>query len=213
MTGTMIDTTPGTPLSLDAASEDMAALAWLHEAERDVDTLVRLHAAGFPAGLALVGSGLPACTGMDEALTVIGHAGNDRLALQNDLDADFAGIYLTHALRASPCESVWLDDEKLMMQGPSFAVRDCYRRHGLSAANWRHIADDHLANELAFIAHLLARNQGDEACRFIEEHLMQWLPHFAGRVSERASTRFYAALAELTLQVVDTLHRQLQAGR
>ena len=58
----------------------------------------------------------------------------DRAALQDDLDADFAGIYLTHALRASPCESVWLDEENLMMQGPSFAVRDCYRRHGLSVA-------------------------------------------------------------------------------
>lgn len=156
---------------------------------------------------------MQAITDMEQALAVIRQAGaEEQAALQDDLDADFAGIYLTHAPRASPCESVWLDEENLMMQGPSFAVRDCYRRHGLSVANWRHIADDHLANELAFVAYLLAKGHGGEARRFIDEHLMQWLPRFAGRVTERASTRFYAALAGLTLQVVESLQQRLQAS-
>ena len=202
-----------TALPLEAASEDLAALAWLHESERDVSTLGRLHAGGFPDGLTLARPGMPAVTDMEQALAVIRQVGaEEQAALQDDLDADFAGIYLTHALRASPCESVWLDEENLMMQGPSFAVRDCYRRHGLSVANWRHIADDHLANELAFVAYLLAKGHGGEASRFIDEHLMQWLPRFAGRVTERASTRFYAALAGLTLQVVESLQQRLPAS-
>ena len=202
-----------TALPLEAASEDLAALAWLHESERDVNTLGRLHAGGFPDGLTLARPDMQAITDMEQALAVIRQVGaEEQAALQDDLDADFAGIYLTHALRASPCESVWLDEENLMMQGPSFAVRDCYRRHGLSVANWRHIADDHLANELAFVAYLLAKGHGGEARRFIDEHLMQWLPRFAGRVTERASTRFYAALAGLTLQVVESLQQRLQAS-
>ena len=53
---------------------------------------------------------------------------------------------------------------------------------------------------------------GDPARRFIDEHLMQWLPRFAGRVTERASTRFYAALAGLTLQVVESLQQRLPAS-
>ena len=130
----MMDATP----SLNAAAEDLAALAWLHEAERDVETLTRLHAAGFPEGLSLADPEAPPRVAMGEALQVIGRVpGHDRPSLEDDLAADYAGIYLTHALRASPCESVWLDDEKLMMQGPSFAVRDRYRAHGLMAANWR----------------------------------------------------------------------------
>lgn len=206
------DPAPAAALSLEAASEDLAALAWLHESERDVTTLCRLHAAGFPGGLTVAPPDMPALAEMDRALSVIREVGEgQRAALQDDLNADFASIYLTHALRASPCESVWLDDESLMMQGPSFAVRDRYREHGLKAANWRHIADDHLANELAFIAHLLAHGHAGEACRFIDEHLMQWLPRFAGRVADRASTRFYAALATLTLHVVERLRQQLNA--
>ena len=78
--------------------------------------------------------------------------GHDRPSLEDDLAADYAGIYLTHALRASPYESVWRDEEKLMMQGPSFAVRDRYHAHGLAAADWRRMADDHVSNELAGLA-------------------------------------------------------------
>lgn len=49
----------------------------------------------------------------------------------DELAADYAAIYLTHALRASPHESVWRDDDHLMLQGPTFAVRAFYRRHGV----------------------------------------------------------------------------------
>lgn len=201
-----------TPLCLHAASEDLAALAWLHEAERDVDTLVRLHSAGFPDGLSLAAPEAPPRVAMGDALKVIGGvSAHERPSLEDDLAADYAGIYLTHSLRASPCESVWRDEEKLMMQAPAFAVRERYRAHGLMAANWRRTADDHVSNELAFLSYLLSRGEGLEARHFIEEHLLQWLPDFAERVTARASTRFYAALASLTLHVIQNLHRQLRA--
>ncbi len=61
-------------------------------------------------------------------------------------------------------------------------------------------------------AAIFAKGHGGEARRFIDEHLMQWLPRFAGRVTERASTRFYAALAGLTLQVVESLQQRLPAS-
>ena len=60
-----------TALPLEAASEDLAALAWLHESERDVSTLGRLHAGGFPDGLTLARPGMPAVTDMEQALAVI----------------------------------------------------------------------------------------------------------------------------------------------
>ena len=198
--------------SFNAAAEDLAALAWLHEAERDVETLTRLHAAGFPEGLSLADPEAPPRVAMGEALQVIGRVpGHDRPSLEDDLAADYAGIYLTHALRASPYESVWRDEEKLMMQGPSFAVRDRYHAHGLAAADWRRMADDHVSNELAFLSYLLSRGDVEEARRFIEEHLLQWLPSYAERVTARASTRYYAPLASLTQHVIENLHRQLRA--
>ena len=51
-----------------------------------------------------------------EAVATIGLGDGER----DELAADFAAIYLTHGLSASPYESVWLDEEGLAMQGPMF---------------------------------------------------------------------------------------------
>lgn len=181
------------------AAEDLRALAWLHAAERDAATLNALHASGFPESLALLDDGHPAKQAMDAALrTVAGQVQGLEAISSDDLAADYAAIYLTHKLRASPCESVWRDEDHLMLQGPAFAVRDFYRRHGVQAADWRQMADDHIANELQFVALLLERGEDREAARFLKTHLLAWLPDFAARVAQRASTPFYAALAVLT---------------
>jgi TorA maturation chaperone TorD len=189
------------------AAEDLRALAWLHASERSPQVLVALYASGFPATLTLVAADDPWLCAMDAALKALAGAHCEDeceqaplpASSEDDLAADFAAIYLTHALRASPHESVWRDEDHLMLQEPTFAVRAFYRRHGVQAADWRQRADDHLATELEFIALLLERGELREAARFLKTHLMTWLPAFAARVSQRAATPFYAALAGLTL--------------
>jgi TorA maturation chaperone TorD len=122
----------------------------------------------------------------------------------DDLAADYAGIYLTHAMRAAPYESVWRDEDQLMMQAPTFAVREFYTRHGVVVQNWRHQPDDHLSHELRFVALLLERGERREAARFLRTHLLVWLPMFTEKVAQRAETRFYADLATLTLACVQS---------
>jgi len=187
------------------AAEDLRALAWLHASERSPRVLAELHANGFPATLTLVDKDDFWLRCMDRALAALAgapHEGEGEAlpaSSENDLAADFAAIYLTHALRASPCESVWRDEDHLMLQAPTFAVRAFYRRHGVQVANWRQRPDDHLATELEFVALLLERGELKEAARFLKAHLLVWLPSFANRVGQRAATPFYAALACLTL--------------
>jgi len=48
--------------------------------------------------------------------------GKKTLCPPYQLAADFAAIYLNHSIQASPCESVWLDEEGLMRQQPMFKV-------------------------------------------------------------------------------------------
>ncbi|MCL1861347.1 MAG: molecular chaperone TorD family protein [Proteobacteria bacterium] len=187
------------------AAEDLRALAWLHASERSPRVLAELHANGFPASLMLVPQNNPWMHCMDRALGALaGIPCDDESAelpvpSEDDLAADFAAIYLTHALRASPHESVWRDEDHLMLQEPTFAVRAFYRRHGLQAVDWRQRADDHLVTELEFVALLLERGELKEAACFLKSHLLTWLPSFASRVAQRAATPFYAALAGLTL--------------
>jgi TorA maturation chaperone TorD len=200
------------------AAEDLRALAWLHASERTPQVLAELYANGFPATLTLVPPDDAWLRCMERALNALASTrcedGDDALPASSadDLAADFAAIYLTHALRASPHESVWRDEDHLMLQEPTFAVRAFYRRHGLQATNWRQRADDHLVIELEFTALLLERGELKEAARFLKSHLLTWLPSFAARVGQRAATPFYAALAGLTLTACERCVAQLPAA-
>lgn len=197
----------------NAVAADITALSRLHHAELDAALLADLGAQGFPDSLGLKltqASSLEALAFMRQAL--------DELAVpltqahQDELAADHAAIYLNHSYHASPYESVWLDEENLAMQAPMFQVREIYRRHGLGVADWRKRSEDHLVVELLFVARLLQNAQADalgEAARFMDEHLLRWLPRFGERVAKRCATPFYAAAAWLTAAYCDELRESL----
>lgn len=191
-----------------AVARDLNLLATLHHAELDDATLIRLRAAEFPdLGLRLLGhdAGL-ALAAMRESLAALPSPLPPEL--RDELAVDYAAIYLTYGYHASPCESVWLDQENLGMQAPMFEVREFYRLFNLAAADWRTRSDDHLVLELAFLAALFRAEHPQslaEAARFLDTHLLRWLPLFAARVSSRCATPFYAAVARLTAAYCDEL--------
>ena len=138
-------------------AEDLEALAWLHEFERAPETLLALHSTDFCNALCLLPTDHPACAGLADALSALAQQPQPLpVDCADDLAADFAAIYLTHAYRAAPYESVWRDEEHLMMQAPTFDVRAFYNRHGFEVCNWRHMPDDHLSHQLRFTALLLS---------------------------------------------------------
>lgn len=198
-----------------ATSEDLLMLALLHDRELDRELIhalwrdcyedflgLRLQGHRAVRALALLREGLT------EIPTELRQPTLDRLA------ADYADIYLTYGLRASPCESVWLDDDNLTLQEPTFQVRAWYRRHGLSVTDWRKRSDDHLVYQLRFMAHLLdGEGEGAdlaEVARFMDEHPLRWVSQFAERVAARCDTRFYAGLALLTAAYLEELRDLLE---
>ncbi|OIP16807.1 MAG: hypothetical protein AUK53_03015 [Betaproteobacteria bacterium CG2_30_59_46] len=188
-------------------AEDLRLLGWLHTRERDREILLALAADGFPEGLAIGAS--EEAGAMRAALSGLATAVPGPEAADDELAADYAAIYLTHAYRASPCESVWHDKDHLAWQEPTFAVRAWYRRYGLAVADWRTLPDDHLAYQLEFVARLLEKDETEAAARFLDAHLLTWLPDFSRRVAQRAATPFYRALANVTLATVTGLRRKL----
>ncbi len=191
-------------------AEDLTMLAALHSSEPDQALITALHDTGFPENLGVLLRGEPglwAIDFMDRALTTIPEPA-DKSAL-DDLAADYASIYLNYAIKVSPEESVWLDEENLTHQEPMFQVRDVYQQHGLTAADWRKMPDDHLVLELQFIAYLLEGGQNEDALResakFLDEHLLRWLPSFAQRIAARCDTAYYAGLASLTAAYCEEL--------
>ncbi len=193
-------------------AEDLRCLAWLHATEHDSTAWLELRAGGFPAELRLGGG--EGAEALSRALAALAEeCANDREACDDRLAADFAGIYLTHALRASPFESVWRDEDHLILQGPTFEVREFYQRYHYPTVDWRAMPDDHLVHELRFLAHLLDNGAQEAAADFLDRHLLQWLPDFAARVAQRADTATYAALALLTMDAASQLRDRIGGER
>ena len=186
-----------------AVAQDLMQLAVLHDSEANIPLIQSLKQTGFPNTLGLrlqSKDARDAMTLVEQALAEM----PDPLDEQDtdELAVDYAAIYLTHTYRASPNESVWIDEEHLERQQSMFEVREYYRRYGLGAADWRKRADDHLVLQLQFLAHLFGEKQQDEAfttaARFMDEHLLRWLMPFANRVAGRCATPFYAGINMLT---------------
>ena len=183
-----------------AVAHDIMALAVLHNEEISADLAGQLVAEKFPTGLQLQ---LVTARGQEAAQLFQGGIqllrGEIDTPLLDELAADYTSIYLTHALRASPCESVWFDEEGLAMQEPMFQIRADYERHGLAVRDWRRRSDDHLVLQLQFVSHLFETGADlAEAAQFLDEHLLRWLSDFANRVAARCETPFYAGLCAFT---------------
>ncbi|MCB1877813.1 MAG: molecular chaperone TorD family protein [Chromatiales bacterium] len=191
-----------------ASSRDTLALAFLHNAELDAEVILKLiddveHESVLQ--LALVSARGREAQELFHA--GLAHLGPDPSPADLDeLAADYAGIYLNHSLRASPCESVWIDEEGLAMQEAMFQVREYYSRHELATRDWRKRSDDHIVLQLQFVSHLLATGEHfEEIARFLDEHLLRWVSDFAARVASRCATPFYAGLCALTAAYVEEL--------
>lgn len=182
----------------EALADDAEALAILHDRELTAEMLAVLSEVGFPHNLGL----LPAGEHSLEAWRLMAVALEQTDAAELDLlAADYAAIYLTGAYGASPCESVWTDDDHLVCQEAMFTLRAVHAAAGLAATDWRRRPDDHLVLQLLYIAHALRRPAADELRRLaamLDEHLLRWLPDFATRVAARAETPFFAVLGRLT---------------
>lgn len=196
-----------------AMADDLRALAALFDREADAGLLAALRERGFPAARVLGRS--PDADEAARTLDTVLAGLRDTMPAEalDELAADYASIFLNHALGASPSESVWIDPDGLAWQEPMFEVRAWYRRHGLRVPDWRTRADDHLVAELHFVEILLRRTADphalDDLARFLDEHLLRWLPSFAARVAARCATRFYASAVVLARSAVDELRERL----
>jgi TorA maturation chaperone TorD len=127
------------------------------------------------------------------------------------LKVDFAKLFVgPYTLSAAPYGSVYLEGERKMMGDSTLDVKDRYRQAGLDTAKTFKDAPDHISAELEFMYYLIFKeiealtNSDIETAisfiqrqkSFLEDHLMAWVPEFAGNIIEHAETLFYQNLAK-----------------
>jgi len=193
----------------DLMVDDLTLLVSLHDKELTEEMLTLLRDNNFPYTLGFALQNKEASEIFD-----LLKSGMDDLKADNmdELAADYADIYLTNTLSASPFESVWLDEESLVMQAPMFEVRKCYEKFSLEIDNWQVRSDDHFIHQLQFAAHLLSMKDEENLeylSVFMDEHLFRWFDQFAAKVANRCATKFYAGLVMLTSNYVNELRNIL----
>lgn len=104
-------------------------------------------------------------------------------------------------------ESVYLTGNSSLFQASTLQVRHFYKRFGLQSRDRIHVADDHIAIELAFLRELAIRAldlDGEERCEllqaqrdFLQQHLGRWIISFTDNVMNADKIGYYCDYARL----------------
>jgi TorA maturation chaperone TorD len=181
-------------------------LSRLYEKEVDDELLRQLKASKYPAN-----------TGSQQIdhgnYLVAKYLSNTHEFTLTELARDYAHIFLGNGMdsfsAAYPSESVYTSEERLTMQDSRDEVRKLLRQFGFQKADTWTEPDDHIALELGFqailaqrCAKLLEENKLDEtlevfkkSSRFLQEHILPWMPPFMFEIRRRARTDFYQGIA------------------
>lgn len=170
-------------------------LARLYRCEADEALLEQLNALTFPSaegdlgrGWAMLGAWLK------------NRGGSAQEALAVDYAAAFLAAGSADGAGAIPCESVYTSPKKIYMQEAWEAVCAVYAEAGLGKADaFSDLPEDHLALELEYMALLTEREDTVGALRFLEAHLLNWVPAFAADIERFVREDFYKAVGLVTV--------------
>lgn len=125
-------------------------------------------------------------------------------------------------LAAPPWESFYLSKGERCI----FEVRKAYSRHGIKFRMEDHEPDDHLLFELEYMIFLAEQcihecgtgrleEMMNETIRFLEEHLLRWIPLFSKRLLNVTNSELYVGAALLLSDFIsndyETLVRESEA--
>jgi len=121
---------------------------------------------------------------------------------------EFTQIFLTnHKTGAPPYASVYLSKDGLMFQEPHKNMLSLLQAQGLSIQENFNEPADHLAIQLDYLGNLilteLNANNPQQILQnekvFIEEQLLNWLPHLQKKISHIEQSGFYQHLSNLLI--------------
>jgi len=122
-----------------------------------------------------------------------------------DLASDYAAIYLNGRLGISPYESFYRDEDRLLRQKATMTVRQKMRKYSIFSTDSNLMQEDHVSQELFFVAYLVEKEEYREAADFIRNHLLFFLESFVSGIPEG----FYKYLTDLTILYLKQLEEKL----
>lgn len=124
------------------------------------------------------------------------------------------GVPAASGLRVDlPCEGLWTAGlQEAGLPQLFIELKTTYQNAGvcLSAASAR---PDELWVQLDFLALLLERSDAASAENFLENHVLMWVPRFAKKAGERATSTFYQGVFEYLGWVLEITRKEVSHDR
>lgn len=149
-------------------------------------------------------------SGLKESINGIDSDSEEPLS---DLLWEYTRLFIgPYKLPCPPLESVYTSAKRLMMQEAFDEVQEFYNEVGLKI-DGPDIMPDHIGAELNFLAVLHEKMDHDPkkrpyymniAKRFMDEHVMRWIPQFTRDLEGGADSLLYKTLAQVTRDFVMT---------
>jgi putative dimethyl sulfoxide reductase chaperone len=118
---------------------------------------------------------------------------------------------------APPYESVYKSTDHLMFDRQTSEVREFYSSYGWKYRFKGEIPDDHLGIELLFLTklidkymefddHVCENEMSNEIGRFIENHILSWVPQWHNDIMKNARTIGYKGIGTLIYACVEDIY-------
>jgi len=135
---------------------------------------------------------------------------HDLKTIKEECNIDYTSLFIMHN---HPVESATFDNSKDIVTGMENPVMQFYMDYGYEVnMNATHImAPDHMAIEIGFMQSLIYRKEALEVqAKFLEEHIMNWMPPFLLACTDMAETPFYKDLCSFASEFFISDYHELK---
>ena len=128
--------------------------------------------------------------------------------IEEDLNIDFNSLFVVNS---QPVESLVVDSTGEILVGLQNPVMFFYFENGyeIDMNRTEILAPDHLAIEFGFMQNLAYRNEDRVAKKFLQNHLLAWVPPYLLAMQKRAQTPLYQDICDFTIDYLFSDYEQL----
>jgi TorA maturation chaperone TorD len=153
-----------------------------------------------------------------KAASLLHQSVDDKLNNINAMKEDYLILFTgTGIPLAPPFESVYKSKDHLIFDKQTVEVREFYDQYGWQSKFKGKIPDDHLGIELLFLTLMIEKyiefddvvcekEMKNEIRRFIDEHILSWVPRWNQNVQEHSKTLGYKGIGTLIYACIEDLY-------
>jgi TorA maturation chaperone TorD len=124
---------------------------------------------------------------------------------EEDIRTDFIYLLAYPGGKMPPLESLFSDSGNTSVS----EVTQFYLDAGLTIEEAFQLMPDHISLEFLFMSYLIETERPELKQKFLEEHVMKWVPAYCGEMKKAAKTLFYREIADIVENFLGTEYEEM----